>query len=127
MEILKHPGFTIKVNQHAILTGDVDSKLAQLSVYSNDLEVDILNNEYFSSVDYSATRYELVVEYENDSFYDIWTMQLTVTDIECNDFRIVKNDDFSKLQQFIYKLDLNEKLNNDLKPKSLKTINSKKI
>lgn len=127
MKILNYPHFTITVNQHAILTGDIDSKSAQLFVYPDNLEVDILNHEYFNSVDDSATRYELVVEYENDSFYDIWTMDLKVTDIECNDFTVVKNDDFLKLQQFISKLDLHSKLNNDLQPKSLKTITSKKI
>lgn len=119
MKKFDYPGFTITVTQNAILTGDVYSKKGQLFLSKDSIEIDILDNEYFESLSDSTSRYELSVEYENDSFYDLWTMDLEVNDLSCNDFIVKKNADHDSLIKFIQKLTLHDKLDNKFQEKNI--------
>lgn len=117
MEHFQPSEFSITVNQHSILTDNISSKKAYLILSENTVDINLLDNDCFDYVDDSITRYELVVEYEDSSHYDLWTMPLEPNDIECNDFIIKKNEDFFNLFQFIKKFQLQNKLENQLKEK----------
>lgn len=110
MENFNHPDFKIYVQQYAILTGDTDKLKAQLLLSHNDFELEILGEETFQSLNPSTTCYELVIEYNKESTYQLWTMTLEDNDMECNDFIIKKNQDYHSLIEFIKKLKLHDKL-----------------
>lgn len=110
MENFNHPDFKIYVQQYAILTGDTEKLKAQLLLYQNDFELEILGEETFQSLNSSTTCYELVVEYNKETTYQLWTMTLEDNDMECNDFIIKKNNDYHSLIEFIKRLKLHDKL-----------------
>lgn len=129
MNILNNSHFSITVCQHSVLSGDIEEKTAQFILSDNNDITDILisDKEPFPEIEYSATRYELVVEYDNELLYDIWTIPLTVIDRELSDFQIVLSNEFKELQQFVHKIILNEKLNHSLQHNTSQKSTHKKI
>lgn len=71
MEQFQPSEFSITVNQHSILSNNISSKKAYLILSENIVDINLLDNDCFDYVDESSTRYELVVEYENSSHYDL--------------------------------------------------------
>ena len=113
-----HPEFTIIVQQNAILTGDIVSHPATLNFYQNHREpIDFIVDEEFELFDESASRFQLIVEFENDNIYEIWEIPLSVIDLSCNDFSLEKCNDLEQLIHFIEKFELNSKLDTQLSDK----------
>lgn len=111
--------FTVSVQQYDIMTGDSYTKKAQLILFNNSFEVELIEDDCFEILDSNTTRFELIVEYKNNSSYDLWLMSLVVNDLSCNDFIIKPNDDFKNLQQFIAKFELYEKLDKQFTEKKM--------
>lgn len=113
-----HPEFTINVQQNAILTGDIVSHPATLYFEKNHREpIEFNVDEEFELFDESASRFQLIVEFENDNLYEIWEIPLSVIDLSCNDFSLKKCNDLEQLIHFIEKLELNSKLDTQLSDK----------
>jgi len=113
-----HPEFTITVQQNAILTGDIVSHPAILYFEKNHREpIEFNVDEEFELFDESASRFQLIVEFENDNLYEIWEIPLSVIDLSCNDFSLNKCNDLEQLIHFIEKFELNSKLDTQLSDK----------
>ena len=86
----------------------------------NDIELNFNYSDSFSEFDDSKSRFELIVEFNSDTTYEVWEMNLKVNDLETDDFIIEKNKDYYDLIHFLGKFKLTNKLIDSLESKSVK-------
>lgn len=129
MQTFNTSEFTVVVLQIDSWSGRTTFRNAHLilDTYNSELVIDfnITSEECFVHQEDTNTYYELAVYYDIENLSKLWTINLKVNDLECNDFFLEKNSEYYSLQQFIQKSLLQDKLLEKLKIKP--SVKQKKI